>query len=216
MTEKFHQELSELKGNVIVMGRLAMEMLQKSVEALKNQDVELADWVVSKKREIADWDDKIEDEALKLIALNQPMAKDLRTVACILKTITYLARIGRYGKDIAKVVKDLSSQPHINRLVNIPHMSQLVCEMIDDALVAFETEDISKIKDFKERDDNVDSLRYSIFREVVSYMMEDPKFITRGANYAMVARYLERCGDHACKIAEKTRFMVTGERVEIK
>jgi len=128
---------------------------------------------------------------------------------------TYLTRIGRYGKDIAKVTDEMGNRPHFKKLVSIPHMSELVGKMIDDALAAFEKEDISLLKDFKDRDDTIDELRYSIFRECLTYMMEDQKVITPGIYYIMVARYLERCGDHACKIAEKIHYMVTGEHVEI-
>ncbi len=216
MVEKFHAELKGLKKKVLEMGELAKDMLQKSIEALKNQDTELADWVLSKKKEIMDMDEGIEQRALTLLTLYQPMAKDMRTIACILKMITYLTRIGRYGKDIANVAKELSMRPHIAKLVSIPYMADIVCGMIEDALKAFETEDLSLIQDFVERDDSLDALRYSIFRECVTYMMEDPKNIKRCAHYIMIARYLERCGDHACKIAEKVHYMVTGERVEIK
>ena len=214
--EKFHKELENLKKEVIEMGNLAKEMLFNAVEALKNRDVRLAEEVVSKKREIAEMDQKIEEKALQLIALYQPMAKDMRAIACILKMITYLTRIGRYGKDIANVAKKLADKPHIAKLVEIPYMAELVCKMIDDALKAFETEDLSLIEDFSERDDSVDALRYSIFRECITYMMEEPKNITRCTHYVMIARYLERCADHACKIAEKVYYMVTGERKEIK
>ena len=216
MVEKFHTELKILKKDVLKMGKMAKDMLQKSVDALKSQDTELVDWVLSKKEEIADMDDSIEQRALTLLTLYQPMAKDMRTIACSLKIITYLARIGRYGKDIANLAKELSTQPHIAELVSIPYMSKIACEMVEDALKAFKTEDLSLIQDFTERDNLLDSLRYSIFRECLTYMMEDPKNITRCEHYIMIARYLERCGDHACKMAEKIHFMVTGERVEIK
>jgi len=215
MVEKFHTELNQVKKDVLSMGNLALEMLQKSVEALKELDEEKTQWVLSKKGKLADMDDQIEKNTLRLIALYQPMAVDLREIACILKMITYLTRIGRYGKDIAKLVDEYIENGHVKKLVSIPHMYELVHSMIQDALVAFETKDISKFKDFVDREDNVDELRYSIFRECLSYMMEDPKVITRCMHYTMVARYLERCGDHACKMAEKITYMVTGNRVEI-
>jgi phosphate transport system protein len=215
MVEKFHDELKKLKQDVVEMGYLAEEMLKKSVDALKNRDVELAKWVYSQKGKIADYDLKIETKALQLLTLHQPMAKDMRMIACSLKMITYLARIGRYGKDIAKLSIELSDKPHIKKLISIPHMAEIVSKMIEDALIAFENEDITSIKDFSERDDDVDELRYSIFRECLTYMMEDSKTISRCIRYAMVARYLERCADHACKIAEKIHYMVTGEHIEI-
>ena len=215
MVEKFHDELEILKKDVINMGDLAKEMLQKSAESLKDLDEEKAEWVLSKKGQIADMDDDIEERTLRLITLYQPMASDMRQIACILKMITYLNRIGRYGKDIAKIVEGWGDKRHVKKLVSIPYMAGIVCNMIDDAMNAFETKDISRFNDFSDRDDEVDELRYSIFRECLSYMMEDPKVITRCTNYIMVARYLERCADHACKMAEKIYYMVTGQRVEI-
>lgn len=215
MVEKFHEELKTLKQDVITMGHLSQEMLKKSVEALKNQDIERAKWVNTNKTKIATMDSKIEAKAFQLLTLHQPMAKDLRLIACSLKMITYLARIGRYSKDIAKIAIELSEKPHIKKLVSIPQMANMVCSLIDDALLAFENETIEPLKDFSDRDDDVDQLRYSIFRECLTYMMEDQKVIKRCAQYMMVSRYLERCADHACKIAEKIHYMVTGEHIEI-
>ena len=126
MVKKFHEELKELNKDVIKMGVLAKEMLQKSVESLIDLDVEKAEWVLSKKGNIADMDDKIEERTLRLITLYQPMASDMREIACILKMITYLNRVGRYGKDIAKLVVDWGDKRHVKKLVNIPHMSDLV------------------------------------------------------------------------------------------
>lgn len=215
MVEKFHIELKQTKKDVDNMGILAKEMLSKSIEALIDLDKEKANWVISNKIKLADMDDKIEEKALRLIALYQPMARDLREIACILKMITYLNRIGRYGKDIAKLVFEFEKEGHVKKLISIPHMADIVEGMINDALYAFETGDLSKFNDFIDRETTVDELRYSIFRECLSYMIEDPKVITRCTYYIIIARYLERCGDHACKIAEKIVYMVTGQRVEI-
>jgi len=215
MVEKFHNELKELEKEVIKMGHLAKDMLKKSVESLKDLDLEKANWVISKKVNLADMDDKIEDKTLRLITLYQPMASDMREIACILKMITYLNRIGRYGKDIAKFVFEFDKNGHVKKLVSLPHMADIVSSMIDDAIYSFENKETAKFNDFIQREENVDDLRYSIFRECLSYMMEDPKVITRCTYYIMIARYLERCADHACKIAEKICYMVTGERVEI-
>jgi phosphate transport system protein len=216
MVEKFHSELASLKKDVLEMGYFGRDMLEQSVEALKNQDVGLARSVDLNKQRISDYDHEIEQECLKLIALYQPMARDMRTIAASLKMITYLYRIGRYGKDIAIVVPELAGTPHIGNLFSIPHMADVVSGMITDTLSAYEREDIALIHNIREREDAVDALRYSIFRECVTYMIEDPKTITRCTNYVMIARYLERCGDHACKIAEKVHYMVTGERIEIR
>ncbi|HZD42750.1 MAG TPA: phosphate signaling complex protein PhoU [Methanomicrobiales archaeon] len=216
MVEKFHTELDKLQEDVLEMGYLARDMLQKSIEALKNQDKRLAQALIENKIRIADMDDDIEQEALRLIALYQPMARDLRTIACVFKMITNFERIGRYGKDIATIAVELFDSPHIGNLLSIPHMSEMVCDMIASDLKAYESGDISYIHDLSRKDDDVDALRYSVFRECITYMMEDPKNITSCTDYVMIARYLERCGDHACKIGEKVHYMITGERIEIK
>ncbi len=213
--EKFHEQMEELKIMVREMGDLAISMLKDSLEALENLDIDKAESVISKKDLLNEYDEKVEKKALRILTLYQPVAKDMRTIGAILKFDTYLARIGRYGYDIARVTKELCCQPHIGKLVSIPHMGDLVICMINDALTAFEKRDISFIENFSERDDKVDSLRHSIFRESVSYMIEDNKSISRCAHYIMIARYLERCADHACKIAEKTYYVVTGERKDI-
>ena len=135
MVEKFHQQLDKLKEDVLEMGNLATDMLSNSVEALKKQDNKKADWVYKQKDKLADYDEKLEEKAMQLIALYQPMAKDMRIIACCLKTITYLARIGRYGKDIAKISKEISDQPHISKLVSLPHMNDLVCQMVKLSLI---------------------------------------------------------------------------------
>ncbi len=216
MREKFEMDMENLKRNVEKMANLVLSMLDDSVKSLKNLDTKLADEVISRKGKLAEMDESIEENALRMVALYQPMAKDLRTIAAVLKMITYLYRIGRYGKDIAGITKALEGKQHIAKLVEIPYMANKVGEMIRDVINAFIIEDISQLNDFRERDDELDSLRYSIFRECLTYMMEDPRNITQCSHYIMVAKYLERCGDHACKIAEKIYYMVTGKRIEIK
>jgi phosphate transport system protein len=215
MSEKFHAELEKLKEEVTAMARLADAMLEQAMDALVEQDDNRAMEVVSRKTEIRETGDRLEERAYQLIALYQPMAKDMRRIACALKIISSADRIGRYGKDIAGIVDEISDKPHIANLIGIPHMASLVEDMVRDAVSAYETEDLSLIEDFSRRDDTIDALRYSIFREAATYMIEDAKNISRCIHYIMVSRYLERCGDHACKIAENVHYMVTGERIEI-
>jgi len=216
MTEKFVEELERLKTDVMVMADLSIVMLRHSMEALKERDTGKAELVLARKGELARMDTQIETDAMRLIALYSPVAGDMRTIACVLKLITYLARIGRYGKDIAKVTVEISGEGHIARLVAIPRMADEAISMIDDAAEAFKTGDATLLENFAERDDILDAERYSIFRECLTYMMEDPRNITRCTHYVMIARYLERCGDLACKMAEKIHYMITGEMIEIK
>ena len=215
MAEKFLTELKNLKTDTLEMARLGRFMLRTAVDALIRQDTELADSVVARKEEIHRMEVRLEEHCYHLIALNQPMARDMRFIACTLKVITASLRIGRYGKVIANIVKEIADKPHIANLMSIPHMADLVIDMVDDAVTAYESDNLRLIDDFSSRDDTIDALRHSIFREGITYMMEDPKNISRCTHYIMVARYLERCADHACKIAENVQYMETGERVEI-
>ena len=216
MAEKFHTELQNLRQDTLEMAHLGRDMLRAAVDALIRQDPKLADSVIVRKNEIHLMEVRLEEHCYHLIALYQPMAKDMRIIACTLKVISASLRIGRYGKVIAKIVKEIADRPHIANLMSIPHMADLVIDMVDNAITAYESDDLTLIKDFSTRDDTVDALRHSIFREGITYMMEDPKNIPRCTHYIMVARYLERCADHTCKIAENVHYMETGERIEIK
>ncbi|MBD3214738.1 MAG: phosphate signaling complex protein PhoU [Candidatus Lokiarchaeota archaeon] len=215
MAREMRKEIVELKGKVLDMAELATGMLDDAIDALTNNNLELAKSVEDKKHKLRDYDDEIEAGALKTLGLFQPMAIDLRRLGAILKIITYLYRIGRYGKDIAGVVEELQGKYPISEMLGIKHMWEHVEPMIRDAIDAFDKSEIEKLSDFVERDDEVDKMRWSIFRESVSYMIEDPKNINISAHIIMIARYLERCGDHACKIAEKVHYMVTGKHIEI-
>ena len=215
MAEKFHTELKNLKTETLEMAHLGRFMLRTAVDALIRQDKELAASIIEQKEEIRVKEIRIEEHCYQLIALHQPMAKDMRTIVCTLKVINASMRIGRYGKVIANIVREISDKPHIANMMSIPHLADLAMEMIDDAIKAYETDSIALISDFSARDDTIDALRHSIFREGITYMMEDPRTITRCTNYILIARYLERCADHACKIAENVHYMHTGERIEI-
>lgn len=215
MAKEMRREIKDLKEKLLEMADLAISMLDDANTALCNRDLELAESVDQKKHKLREYDEEIEAEALQILGLFQPMAVDLRTLGTILKIITYLYRIGRYGKDIAAVVEMLNTEYPISELVGIRHMWEHVKPMIEDAIYCFEHRNTEKLKDFIERDDEVDQMRWSIFRESVSWCIEDPKNITISAHIIMIARYLERCGDHACKIAEKVHYMVTAEHIEI-
>jgi len=215
MAKEMRKEIVELKSKVLDMAELALGMLDDAIKALNENDLGLAKSVEEKKHKLRNFDEEIEAEALKTIGLFQPMAIDLRRLGTILKIITYLYRIGRYGKDIAVVVEELQAKYPISEILGIRHMWEHVKPMIEDAIESFDDSNIEKIKDFEERDDEIDQMRWSIFRESVSYMIEDPRNINISAHIIMIARYLERCGDHACKIAEKVHYMVTGNHIEI-
>ncbi len=216
MTEKFFDEINDLKSDVITFSWFAEQMLKNSIEALINLDKNLAKDVKKRKKELVQTSYQIEEKIFSIIALYQPVARDMRTVVCSLGVVNAAERIGTYGKDIANIVRDFPERPHIENLVSIPHMADLVIDIIGDTINSYELEDISLLAKLSERDDVVDSLKRSIFRECITYMMEDPRNIAICTHYVMIGRYLERSADHACRVAEKVHYMVTGERVEIK
>jgi phosphate transport system protein len=222
MTERFEAELEVLLRETLEMGAFARAMLCDAVDALVSRDAALAAQVIAKKEELRDRHNQTEDRAYEVLTLYQPVARDLRTVVACLKVLEALERIGRYGKAIAKVecyieeAGALNDRAQLARLLSIPQMSKMAGEMIDTALSSFKSGDLSAIRDFGTRDDAVDALNHSIFRECITYMLEDPRTITQCTRFVMVARYLERSADHACTIAEAAVFMQTGERLEIK
>jgi len=216
MREKFVEELEQLKSDVVKMAKLSKEMLNESTDALKKSDIVIAEKVIQQRKDIRDFDYKIEDDALRLIALYQPVARDLRFIIATLKMNTYLTRIGIYSKDISKDIKEISLNKEFPRLNSVCVMADIVLEMLDDAIKAFETEDLKIIDTLWKRDDDVDHLFHTILPECISYMVENPKTISYYTHYMLIARYLERCGDHICKISEKIHYMVTGERISIK
>lgn len=215
MVEKFHTELDALRNEVLNMGRLSLDMLLKSVSSLKEKDEKEAAWVISQRDNLEYKDRDIEEKALHLVALYQPMAKDLRMIACILKMITYVTRIGQYGINIARLLPEVAGKD-VPPAARIPHMAHLASTMVKDALNAFETEDVQAFADFSARDDLVDTLRHSIFSECVVHMKKDPDLITACIHYIMIARYLERCADHSRKMAEKITYMVTGQHTQVR
>lgn len=208
----FHREVDELVESVATMAGMARKSVREGVDAFAALDGEAARRVVAFNEEINRIDVQIETHALDLLALHQPMAKDLRTIGACLKIITYLDRIGRYGYDIAKATEVLADRSHVRRLVSIPLMTDMALRLLDDAIAAFRGRDAALARTVRQADDDVDALYDQILRECVTYMIEDPRTITQCTQYILVARHIERIGDNAGKIAEKTIYMVTGER----
>jgi phosphate transport system protein len=173
----------------------------------------MADRVIQLDEEMYVLNVEIEKQCLEVIALQSPVAKDLRTIGTYLKVITDFDRIGRYARDIAEVTHRSADKAHFKPLVSIPHIAEMASKMVDLSVQAFLERETKLTKEIFETEDKVDSLYDEIFREVITYMMEDSKKIGIGINYMLVARYLERIADHATNIAERVIYMVTGERV---
>ena len=212
MERSFHKDIDELTERVLEMAALSRKSVHDGVEAFAALDADAARKVIEMNQQINRLDVAIEARALDLIALHQPMAKDIRTLGACLKIITYLDRIGRYGYDIAKATLALQGKPHVKKLVGIPIMRDKALALLDRSVAAFRERDATKARTVQPADDEVDALYDQIFRECLTYMIEDPRQITQCTQYILVARHLERVGDNSGKIAEKTIYMVTGER----
>jgi len=209
----YEAELAELDTLVAEMARKTDEAIELAVESFAKLDLDLVDRVKALDKELYALNMEIEKRCLEVIALQSPVAKDLRTIGTYLKVITDFDRIGRYAKDVAEVTAHAKSMAHFKPLVSIPHMAEMAVKMVDLSVRAFLERDTKLTEEVFELEDKVDSLYDEIFREVITYMMEDSKKIGLGINYTLVARYLERIADHACNISERVIYMVTGQRV---
>ncbi|HLF16090.1 MAG TPA: phosphate signaling complex protein PhoU [Candidatus Thermoplasmatota archaeon] len=212
MTKQFHAQVETLRTRVLEMARLARQNVSDGVEALVRMDPKVARGVNEREELLNRMDVEIERDALDLLALNQPMAQDLRTLGASLKIITYIDRVGRYGYDIAKIAQDLCGRETERRPIPFKPMADAALAMYDQALEAYRDRDAAKARPVPAQDDVVDAFDEQIFRQCVTYMMEDARTITACSHYILAARHLERIADNARKIAEKSLYMATGER----
>jgi phosphate transport system protein len=210
--QSYNQELEALRQELLRMGTLVSDAIQDAVQSLAKQDAELARRVIAGDDVIDKMEEDIEDKCMVLIARQQPLARDLRVIGTGLKITTDLERIGDHAYDIANVTLKLANQPLIKPLVDIPRMAGMAQKMLNDSLEAYVTLDIALAEKICQADDEIDSLYQQVFRELLTFMMEDPRTITQATQLIFVARYLERIGDHCTNIAEWTIYLVTGQR----
>ncbi|MCI0183470.1 MAG: phosphate signaling complex protein PhoU [Acidibacillus sp.] len=212
---QFHADLEALQQDLLKMGTLVEESIFHSVRALTEQDQALAEQVLAGDDQIDRMEIDIETRSLQLIALQQPMAGDLRTLGTTLKAVTDLERMADHSVDIAKVVLRMSRQPWVKPLIDIPRMADLVEMMVRDGLTAFIRKDATLAKTLAVRDDVVDGLYAHIFRELLSLMISTPTAVEQAMQLMMVAQNLERIGDHATNIGEWVIYMVDGVRMDL-
>ena len=213
--EAYHRDLHKLKEEILNMGNIVGRTMGDAVLSLKNRDVELAQKVIDMDKEIDALDHSIEDNCMRLLALQQPMARDLRLIISVLKMSIDLERMGDLALEIAVITKMTASVPPIKPLIDIPRMSEICQDMLKNTMIAFENKDVELAEQVARRDDEIDALFDQVRRELISFMIEDPKKITGAQHLTFVARYLERIGDHITNLSESVVFMVTGERVEL-
>lgn len=211
--QNYSHELESLRSELSDMGIIVVAAIDKAVEALARQDAVLARQVMEKDDIIDNLQIDIEDKCMVLIARQQPLARDLRIIGTGLKITTDLERVGDHAFDIAKIASQIAGKQLIKPLVDIPRMAQMAQKMLKDALDAYVNLDIILAENVCQADDAVDQLNRQIFRELLTYMMEDPRAITQATQLILVAMSLERVADHATNIAEWVIYLVTGQRL---
>ena len=209
----FDEELSRLTGAIVEMGGLAERQVAEAVRALAERDVELAAKVIESDRRIDDLEESIDQDAIKLLALRQPMAIDLRMIAMALKITNDLERMSDYAVSIAKRSQRLSEHPELRPIQQLPRIGQSCLSMVKDVLDAYVERDADKATAVWHRDSEVDELYTSLFRELVTYMLEDPRTISSCIDLLFIAKNLERIADHATNIAEKIVFIIHGTQI---
>jgi phosphate transport system protein len=203
----FDQDLDALKEQLLRMGGRAEAIIQKSIESLKQRDPKLAQDVIDDDQLIDRMENEIDERCVGLLALRQPMARDLRFITSALKISNDLERVGDHAVNIAGSAIKLAALPMLKPLVDIPRMADMAGGMLREALDAFVRRDAVTARRLCERDDEVDNLNRQLFRELVSFMIEDPGTITRAMEFILVARNLERVADLATNIAEEVVFI---------
>ncbi len=208
--ETFEAQIGEVEKKVCRLASFTSEMLARAMQSLVKQDAELADQVIAEDDVADDLDLEIEQDCMRLLALQQPMAKDLRMLGTTLKIIADLERVGDYAVDIARSAKVLTGEPYFKPLEDIPRMAELAQEMVRDAAEAFVNRDLELVRRVVEQDDEVDRIWYRLLDELVAHMRRDPDLVLQATHLLLVARYLERIADHVVNVAERVSYMETG------
>jgi phosphate transport system protein len=215
LRQNFLEELKKLENSLVEMGTTVKDMLEKSKKALLDRDSALAKQVIEMDDIVDKYNWSIEDNCLKLLALQQPMAHDLRVIAAAMKIISDIERMGDYCVDIAKFTIELIKLPPLPLNKNLINMFELVEKMLCDSLDAFVNRDINFILSVVEQDDAIDRTYYRIYDEVIEEIEHAPETAPQQVKYLMIARFLERIADHITNIAERIYYMETGELKEL-
>jgi phosphate transport system protein len=209
----FQEELEQLKARLLEMGGLAEEHVRQAVTGIVERDRELIDRVLSGDAPLNTLHIEIDNRCFKLLALHQPMAADLRAIVAAVKINTDLERVGDLAVNIAEAARRYTSHPPVKKLIDIPRMGEIAQTMLRDALDSFVRRDIALAQQVLSQDDALDSLKTQIFRELLTYMLQDPTTIEPALDLILVSRHLERIGDHATNIAEDVIFIVSAKDV---
>ena len=214
IVKSYDDQLKKLNQSIARMGGLAEAELQSAIQAFARRDAALAERTVESDRLVDEMEREIDGQAIRLLALRQPMAGDLRVVICSLRIGGDLERVADYAKNIAKRVVALTQLAPVEPALAVPRMGRVVQEMLKEVLDAFSTRDVARAQAVWNRDAELDAMHSSLFRELLTYMMEDPRNITPCTHLLFVAKNLERIGDHCTNIAEMVHYLVSGRPLD--
>jgi phosphate transport system protein len=209
----FEDELTQLQERLLVMGGLAEERVRMAITGVVRRDAETIERVITGDEPVNRLHLEIDERAFRLLALHQPMARDLRAIVAAIKINTDLERVGDLAVNIAEAANRYLRHPPVKPLIDIPRMSEIAQHMLRDALDAFVRRDMTLAHAVLDRDDELDSLKTQVFRELLTYMLQDPVTIEPALDLILVSRHLERVGDHATNIAEDVIFIVSARDI---
>jgi phosphate transport system protein len=211
MERHFDEELKTLKEKILQMGAMVEEQIANAIKALVERDSDLARLVIEKDHRVNALDVEVDEDCLRLIALHQPMAGDLRFLTTAMKISTELERMSDLAENISERVIELTEEPQLKPYIDIPRMAQHAQRMVKESLDAFVNRNAELARKVCRDDDFIDDLNRQIFRELLSFMIEDPETTTRAIRITFVSKYLERIADHATNVAELVVYMVEGK-----
>ncbi|MGI6207581.1 MAG: phosphate signaling complex protein PhoU [Anaerolineae bacterium] len=213
--DTFDSQLKALQDALVRMGAMVDSALERSIKALVLHDPDLARQVIADDLHINRAQHEIEEQCIVLLATQQPMAGDLRIIVAILNIVVELERIGDYAEGIGKIALRLLEEPELKPLIDIPRMADIARELISQSLQSFVARDAGLARSVAERDDEVDALTDQVYRELLTYMLDDPKTIARATHLMWVSHNVERAADRATNIAERVVQLVTGDIEEL-
>ena len=213
MQRHFHEELDALKQTLLAMGGLVEDQIRRVMTALIERDSELAQEVIDRDAEVNAYENEIDEKCVELLALHQPAAGDLRFLTTAMKIVTDLERIGDQAVNIAQRALELNNEPQLKPYIDLPRMAEKSQRMVKESLDAFVTRDTELARRVCAEDAEVDALKEQIFRELLTFMMEDARTIPRAIRLILISRFLERVADHATNIAEMVIYMVESKIV---
>jgi len=213
MSRHFHEELEALKQTLLAMGGLVEDQIRRVMPALLERDDVMAQEVIERDRQVNTYDVEVDEQCVSLLALHQPAAGDLRFITTAMKIVTDLERIGDQAVNIAQRVLELNREPQLKPYIDLPRMAEKAQRMVKESLDAFVARDTALARQVCGEDAEVDALKEQIFRELLTFMMEDPRTIPRAIRVILISRFMERVADHATNIAEMVVYLVEGKMV---